>query len=72
MVLFRRGTLSEWTAFKDILDLFSKATGMDSNDSKSTFLEYGMDLSTKDQLQNMFPFQFKEVENGFKYLGFFP
>ena len=44
---------------------------MEISESKTLFLEYGLDFITKDQIEGMFPFQFKEVESQFKYLGFF-
>lgn len=70
MVLFGRGTLEKWTVF-EVLDVLCEASGMAMNDSKSIFMEYGVDISTIDEFQRLFPFTIKYLEDGFKYSGFY-
>lgn len=70
MVLFELGFIEEWVVYKEMLETFCRATGMVVNETKSIFLEYGLDQSTKDHIIDMFPYQCQDVELGFKYLGF--
>ena len=43
ILLFGKGTLEEWHVLEEILETFSSATCMDVSETKSTFLEYGME-----------------------------
>lgn len=71
VLLFDKGTLEEWSAYKEILDLFSSVIGVVVKDNKSNFLEFDLEESIKDQIQGMLPFEIKNVDVGFKYLGFY-
>jgi hypothetical protein len=71
VILFEKGYFQEWWVFKDVLNLFRNATGMDFNNQKSQFLEVGLSIDWLDQLKELFPFEVKSIEEGFKYLGFF-
>lgn len=41
------------------------------SESKSVFFAFGLELDEKEKIQGMFPFQFKEIDTRFMYLGFF-
>lgn len=69
-VLFGTGSIEEWNTYKNLLDLFCSATGMAISDSKSMFLEFGISLEVKDHIHYLFPFNFMNLEQGFKLFGF--
>jgi len=69
ILLFGCGSLEEWKVYKKILELFCKATGMSFSPHKSTFLEAGWTTEELVELKELFPFETKPVEMGFKYLG---
>ena len=43
---------------------------MPINESKSIFLEYGMEYIIMDQLKVIFSYSFQELDQEFKYIGF--
>lgn len=49
---------------------FCSAIGMAISDNESIFLEFGLDPKVKDLLKSFFPFNFKDLDYGFKYMGF--
>jgi hypothetical protein len=53
-----------------ILDLFSRATGMQINSSKSTLSTHFMDPEEVLIFKALFPFAKKPIDEGLKYLGF--
>jgi hypothetical protein len=71
VILFGIGCMAEWKVYKEILELFCKATGMEFNQQKSLFLEAGWDDAELVLLKDLFPFEVKPLETGFKYLGFY-
>lgn len=71
VILFGIGCIDEWKAYKEVLDLFCKATGMEFNTQKSIFLEEEWDDVEINMLKELFPFEVKPLHTGFKYLGFF-
>jgi hypothetical protein len=62
VILFGKGSFQEWQVFKDALNIFCNATGMDFNNQKSQFLEVGLSVDWLDQLKELFPFEFKSIE----------
>lgn len=70
VLLFGVGIIGEWFHYKDLLDLFCKATGMIINIPKSCI--YFQNLCSADCLilGRLFPFEFKGLSEGFKYLGY--
>lgn len=52
--------------YKSILDIFSKATGMQISATKYSFLHYGVAGVVRDHIQNLFPYDFKPLDEGFK------
>lgn len=69
IILFGFGSLQEWKVYKNILDLFCKATGMTFNPQKSSFLEVEWSTEELVDLNELFPFETKPIELGFKYMG---
>ena len=70
VLIFCSGCRRETLALKDILDLFSKATGMDINERKSTLTTHLLRPEEEAELTRFFPFITAGVEEGLKYLGF--
>ena len=70
-ILFGEGSLEEWTSYKSIIDLFYKSTSMKTSESKSIFLESNLDDNTIREVKKYFPYEFKPLHLGFKYLGHF-
>eukprot|EP00253_Pinus_taeda_P032437 PITA_32437 len=70
ILLFSNGNLNEIKEFKNILDLFMKATGMQINYRKSQLITEGLDKLEKNQITSILPFDVLSMENPFKYLGF--
>jgi len=55
---------------KSILDLFSKATGMEYNIRKSTISHNLLSDEEINRFKDLFPFESKSIDEGLKYLGF--
>jgi len=55
---------------KEILDLFSKATGMDINAGKSTLSTHLLRPEEEAELTRFFPYNTVGLDEGLKYLGF--
>ena len=47
------------------------AFGFRINPQKSTFLQYGVNQSVLDSLKSFFPFNTRDLSEGFRYLSFF-
>jgi hypothetical protein len=71
IILFGNGNFGEWILYKDLLELFSKATGMAFSPQKSMFLEVGWSTEDIALLKEFLPYDVKSVDEGFKYLGCF-
>jgi hypothetical protein len=55
VILFGSGNFEEWEAFKEVMDLFCKATGMDFSPQKSSFLEAGWKAEELAVLKGFWP-----------------
>jgi hypothetical protein len=55
---------------REILDLFSKATGMEINAAKSTLTTHLLRPDELDELIRTFPYNLVGLDAGLKYLGF--
>jgi hypothetical protein len=71
VILFMNGKITEWTTYKEVLDLFYKATRMTFSLQKSLFLESCWLDEEIVSLKEIMPFEVKPLDVGFKYLGFF-
>ena len=61
----------EWQVYKEILDQFCGSTFIDASESKSCFLENGVDEETLSQIGQLFPYQLNALNTGVKYLGYY-
>jgi hypothetical protein len=71
VILFGSGNVSEWEAFKEVMELFCKAFGMAFSPQKYCFLEAGWTNEELVGLKRILEFEVSPIEVGFKYLGFF-
>ena len=70
VILFDIGTVSEWGAFKEALELFFSATGMVVSKEKSSFLYNDVNEYTMRQISSLLPYNMVPISTGFKYLGY--
>ena len=70
VLLFGIGTVGEWKAYKEALDLFCSATGMTVSIKKSSFLFQNVDPDIRNQIVVFLPYSMVHISEGFKYLGF--
>jgi hypothetical protein len=71
VIIFGNGNITKWEYYKEVLDLFCKATRMSFSLQKSLFLEAGWLAEELAILKEIIPFEVKPLDVGFKYLGFF-
>jgi len=70
VLIFCSGSRKDAETLKEILNLFSKATGMEVNFRKSTISTNLMSEGEIDRIKAYFPFETKSIDDGLKYLGF--
>ena len=70
VLIFCSGSRGETRALQDILDLFSKATGMEINFGKSTLTTHLLRPEEEAELRRLFPIISAGLDEGLKYLGF--
>jgi hypothetical protein len=70
VLLFVFGYIREIQIVKDILILYSIATGMKVNLGKLVIYPLGMDANIRNSISRFFSFQRMNFEDGLKYLGF--
>jgi hypothetical protein len=64
-------SIAEWKEISRVLNFFCNASGLQINPQKTTFLQYGVRQHVLDSLKTIFPFNFQDLFEGFRYLGFF-
>ena len=71
VIIMTGATIHEWWEIDKVLKLFSLTLGLLINITKSTF--HQLELSKQELLlfKALFPYDFLELEQGFKYLGFY-
>ena len=69
--IFCLGSIRELCALHDILNIFSKAIGMDINVGKSTVIPYLLSREEERVLSELFPFHTTAFEEGIHYLELF-
>ena len=69
--MFGMGTVEEWQHYKEILDTFCSATGMEINVAKSSFLFNDIDETIRHRICNFLPLKMEPLTFGFKYLGYY-
>ena len=70
VLIFYSGYRRDTRVLKEILDLFTKATGMDINFEKSTRIAHLLRPEEELELVENFPFISSGLDVGLKYLGF--
>jgi len=70
VLIFCSGSRRDAETLKSILNLFSKATGMEFNSRKSTISSCLLSDGEIARLKSFFPFETKSIDEGLKYLGF--
>lgn len=71
VVVFGKGSIKEWEKIWDLINFFCRATGMLISLRKSCFLYNLIKDEELDILKSMFPKEFRPLNIGFKYLGYF-
>jgi hypothetical protein len=71
LLIMSRASIPKWQKINKILNAFCCAMGLMINVQKSTFLHYDVHQGTLDALKVLFHFNFMNLSDGFKYLGFF-
>ena len=70
VVLFGKGNLEEWEAYKENMDLFCSSSGMSINLDKFDYLFNNLNEEVRMGISTIFPFKMDPIELGFKYLGY--
>jgi hypothetical protein len=70
VLLFGNGSSREAKIFKEILDLYYKAIGMEVNNQNPSISFNGIPKGQARFLHIFWPFSTVDFNNGFKYLGF--
>lgn len=73
VLLFGLGSREKWQSFRDIIQIFCEASGMEisSQKSTSTFLHLGVSDEVLFRILALFPYLSESLDGGFKYLGYF-
>jgi hypothetical protein len=71
VVIMTNANMQEWWEIDKILKSFCLASGLSINASKSTFHQAGLSDQEMLPYKALFPYTFIELEQGFKYLGFY-
>ena len=69
--IFCSGSVRELCALDDILNIFSKATCMDTSVGKAMVIPYLLSREEERVLSKIFPFHATAFEKGIHYLGLF-
>eukprot|EP00253_Pinus_taeda_P016622 PITA_16622 len=70
ILIFSNGYHEELKEYKNIIDLFMKATGMQLNYGKFQVCVAGYNRRECNSMTNLFPFHIQPLASPFKYLGF--
>jgi hypothetical protein len=71
VLIMKKASLEEWMLIKSLLNLFCCASGIKVNLNKSTFHPSGIQGEALEKLKETFDFNFVELSEGFRYLGYF-
>jgi hypothetical protein len=70
LLILNKASLSEWQVIKDLLTIFCSASGLQINNQKSSFYQFGVHQSALDSIKLTFNFSINNMTTGFKYLGY--
>jgi hypothetical protein len=71
ILIATRADPQEWLEINTILNYFCRASGLQINETKSTFHHSGLSEVDIESYRNIFPFCFLEISQGLRYLGYF-
>ena len=71
ILVFCLGSVRDFNTLDDILNLFSKATGMNINFGKSSITSFRLSREEEQALLALFSFNLARLKEGLHYLGFF-
>jgi hypothetical protein len=71
IIIATKADLREWKEIKSILNLFCRASGLQINESKSTFHYSGLLAADIETFKSIFPFGYHAISLGLRYLGYF-
>jgi hypothetical protein len=71
VLIMSKALIEEWKVIEKILCVFCRATGLVINLQKSTFHYYGVQQEVLDSFKDIYPYNFVELSEGFRYLGYF-
>jgi hypothetical protein len=70
VIIMTGATIHEWWEINKVLKLFILTSGLLINASKSTFHQTSLTDQELFLFKSFFPYNFLELEQGFKYIGF--
>lgn len=70
VLIFGDGNASEWLHIKALVDIFCGASGMSISACKSVFSHFGIEQGIIDATALIYPYKWKNLDEGFTYLGF--
>jgi len=71
VLIMKKATLRKWREIEIILKIFCRSSGMMVNMEKSTFHYSGLQGEDLEIFKVAFSFNFIELSEGFRYLGYF-
>jgi hypothetical protein len=71
VIIMSNDTFQEWWEIDKVLKYLCLASGLQVNGSKSTMLQEGLSEQELLPFKAMFPYNFSDLDSGFKYLGYF-
>jgi hypothetical protein len=71
VLIMTNDSLQEWKEIKDILTTFCSASGLKINWTKSTFHYARLQEQSLELFKELFPYNFVDLSEGFKYLGYY-
>jgi len=69
-MIFCSGSRKDTHTLREVLDIFSKAIGMEINSEKSTLTTHLLRHDEFEALNRTFPYNIASLDAGLKYLGF--
>jgi hypothetical protein len=71
VLIMSKASIEEWKVIDEILNVFCRATSLVVNLQKSTFHYFGIQQEVIDSFKDIFPYNFVDLSEGFRYLGYF-
>jgi hypothetical protein len=70
-IIMKKDSIEEWKEISRVLTLLCSASDLQINAQKPTFLQFGVKQQVLDVLKTYFHYQFHDLLDGFRYLGYF-